>query len=373
MVTTRVSQAGKTAEGTGLLITGNEAIGRGAVESGCLHYFGYPITPQNELTEFFARELPNIGGEFVQAESEFAAINMVYGAAACGVRAMTTTSGPGFSLMAEGLSGLAAAELPAVIVDVQRGGPGLGTTQTAQTDYHQATKGAGHGGYHNIVLAPASAQEMFDLTQLAFHLADKYRHPTLVLTDGILGQMMESVRVRKLQFGAVPEKDWALRGTGRKGGRVSVISSLKIEGMAPDIYGDYLLRVKEKYETMEAEEVRFESYRLEDADLVVVAYGSSARIAMDAVDAARAEGRRVGVFRPISLWPFPKKEIRALADRVGSFLVVEDSLGQLVDDVRAAVAERVAVHFLGILARDDKRAGGMILPERVLSEVRDLA
>jgi len=372
LVSTKLSQQGAAAEATRVLITGNEAIGWGAIYAGCIHYFGYPITPQNELTEFFARELPKIGGEFIQAESEFAAISMVYGAAACGVRAMTTTSSPGFSLMGEGLSAIAAAEMPCLVVDVQRGGPGLGTTQTAQTDYLQATKGGGHGGYHNIVLAPASAQEMFDFTQLAFYLADKYRHHVLMLTDGILGQMMESVELKALDFGPLPAKDWALRGIARKGGRNSVISSLKVAGMAPELYGDYLLRINEKYQAMEENEVRCETYRTEDADLVLVAYGSSARIAMEAVDEARAEGRRVGVFRPLTLWPFPKRQVRALADQVSQFLVVEDSLGQMVEDVRAAVAERAPVHLLGILARDDKGGGGMILPGRVLQEVREL-
>jgi 2-oxoglutarate ferredoxin oxidoreductase subunit alpha len=274
--------------------------------------------------------------------------------------------------MAEGLSALAAAELPSLVVDVQRGGPGLGTTQTAQTDYRQATKGAGHGGYQNIVLAPATAQEMFDFTQLGFYLADKYRHLTLMLTDGMLGQMMESVELKVHNWGPLPPKDWALLGTERKGGRDSIVSSLKIEGMCRDIYGDYLERMREKYRAMQENELRWETYRTEDADLVVVAYGSSARIAMEAVDEARAEGRRVGVFRPITLWPFPKKQIRELAEKVNGFLVVEDSLGQMVEDVEAAVAERAPVHFLGILARDDKRAGGMILPERVLNELREL-
>ena len=362
----------KTRTAETVLMKGTECIGAGAIAAGCRNYFGYPITPQNEVGEYLSRALPNVGGVFIQAESETSSINMVFGAAATGQRTMTSTSSTGYSLMMEGISNLAGSNVPAVIVLVMRMGPGGGGIDTSQLDYTSTTKGGAHGGYHTLVFAPWSCQELYDLTQLAFYLADKYRHHVLMLTDGILGQMMESAELKVLDFGPLPAKDWALRGTGRKGGRKDVVSSLKVAGLAPELYGDYLLRVNEKYQVMEENEVRYETYLTDDADLVIIAYGSSARIAMEAVDEARAEGRRVGVFRPITLWPFPKRQIRALADQVAQFLAFEDSLGQMVEDVRAAVAERAPVHFLGILARDDKGGGGMILPERVLREVRDL-
>lgn len=356
--------------GEKILQTGNIAAAQGAIYAGCRHYFGYPITPQSDVVEYFAAELPKIGGEFVQAESECTSINMLYGAAACGIRAMTSTSSPGYSLMQEGISHIAAAELPCVIMHVQRGGPGSGTTQTAQMDYFQVTKGGGHGDYHLIVLAPATVQEIFDFVQLGFHLAEKYRNPVLVLSDAILGQMKEDVELRTLDFDPLPlDKSWALKiHRSPKGRSAFVHSAVGIAG----IYKDWLVRTKEKYEKVTAEEIRFQSYLLDDAELAIVAYGSSARAAMSACKLARNEGLKVGLLRPITLWPFPQPQLRELASRVKKILVVEDNLGQMVEDVKAAVAERAEVHFIGILSRHLPDCNGMILPETVYEEAKNL-
>ncbi|HUW63185.1 MAG TPA: 3-methyl-2-oxobutanoate dehydrogenase subunit VorB [Spirochaetia bacterium] len=333
-----------------LLMKGNEAIGEGAVRAGCRYFFGYPITPQSELPHYLAWRLPEVGGVFLQAESELAAINMVYGAAAAGVRVMTSSSGPGISLMQEGISFLAGAELPAVIVNVGRGGPGLGNIAPAQSDYFQATRGGGHGDYHVIVLAPASVPEILTLMQDAFDLADNYRNPVMVLADGVLGQIMEPVVLEDSCPATIPAKPWAT--TGSEGRTQNIINSLYI---VPQELENHCLKLAAKYESIAEDHTRWESYETGDADLVVVAYGTAARIAKAAVNAARRRGIRAGLVRPISLWPFPSRALQKMARRASAFLVVEMSLGQMVEDVKSALAGARPVHFYG-------RTGGM-LPE----------
>ncbi len=358
-----------------VFIDGNEAICRGAIAAGCRYYFGYPITPQNEIPEFMAREMPKVGGSFVQSEDELAAINMLYGACAAGGRAMVSTSGVGFSLMQETISHMSTTFTPGVIVDVVRLGPGQGTIQTGQTDYRQATKGGGHGGYRCIVLAPSSPQDCFDYVQLAFHLADKHSIIVLVLSDFTVGRMAEPVNLKTLEFGPVPEKDWALRGTANRGGKHSHI----VAGHRPmyELYGlgipALFTRYMDAYKRVETNEVRFEEYRTEDATLLLVSYGSSARMAKEAADMARNEGIKVGVVRLITLWPFPKAAIRKLGQKAGKVLVVEDSQGQLVEDVESAVLESVPVRFLGIWGRHSDSPSGMIHPERILEEIRSMS
>ncbi|OGW14116.1 MAG: hypothetical protein A3G93_10595 [Nitrospinae bacterium RIFCSPLOWO2_12_FULL_45_22] len=349
-------------------ISGNEAIGYGALYAGCKHFFAYPITPQNEIMEFFASELPKRGGVFVQTESETASANMVYGAASTGVRAMTSSSSTGFSLMQEAISAMAAAQVPCVIVNVQRGGPGGGTTQTSQMDYLQVTKGGGHGDYHTIVLSPSFVQEAFDFVQLAFYLADKYRHPTIILSDALLGQMMESIEMRKLEFTPVPEKDWAV-GLGRKDGQRRMIFPGFVVG---SMLREYLVAVSKKYEQMKEKETRYDTRGLEDAELVLVSFGSTARAALEAFLMAREEGMRVGMIRPITLWPFPYQIIKETSHKVKKFLVVEDNLGQMVEDVTAAVTEQAQVYHLGILARHLPGPSGLILPQTIYEEVKKI-
>ncbi len=361
-----------------VLIDGNEAIARGAISAGCKHFFGYPITPQNEIPEFMSRELPKIGGVFVQSECEAASVYMVYGGALAGARVMTSTASPGFSLMQEGISYIAEAEVPAVIVNVMRMGPGIGTGgQHGQTDYRQVTKGGGHGAYRCIVLAPYSAQECFDHMQLAFYLADKYRVLVLVLTDFIIGRMAEPVELRTLEFDPLPGKDWALKGKALKDGkRKFFVSAAFNYGGAPPRYYQHMAEV---YQKIKDSEIRYEAYREEDATLLVVSYGSSARMAKRAVDMARAEGRRAGLFRPVTLWPFPEEAVQQAACRAGKVLVVEDSPGELVEDVKFAVQGKVPVHLLGIWGRYTPKGGimtggsGIIYPENILEEVRGLA
>lgn len=355
--------------GERILASGNEAVGWGAVNAGCTHFFGYPITPQNEVPAWFAREMPKRGGVFVQSQSETGSIGLVMGGAAAGARVMTSTSSPGWSLMLEGMSHMAMAELPAVIVDVQRGGPGQGTMRHAQMDYLSVTRGS-HGGYKNIVLAPASVQEIHDLMQLAFHLADKYRNPVIVLSDGILGQMLEPFESRSLSFEPLPEKDWAV-GPGRKGGEYRQVHSAW--GMVyPGVYLPQIEKLGKKYRQMEENEVRYELYQDEDADLLLVAFGYMSRVCREAINMARSEGLKVGLVRPITLWPFPYSVIKEKAAKGVRFLVAEDNLGQMVDDVRLAVAERAPIHFLGISARHLPSDLGIILPDRVLEEVRKI-
>jgi len=352
------------------MITGNEAVARGAIEAGCKYFFGYPITPQSDIPEFMSRELPKLGGVFVQSESETASIYMVYGGALTGERVMTSTSSPGFSLMQEGVSYIAEMEAPAVVVNVQRLGPGIGVGgQGGQMDYRQVTKGGGHGGYRNIVLAPWSPQETFDLMQAAFHLADKYRVLSIVMTDFIIGQLAEQVEIKTLDLGPVPEKPWGLRGKDKKGGRrdFHVAGVFNHGGVL-----QYNTHQEEKYKTISENEVRYDTCLAEDAELLVVSWGSSARIAMGAVNMARAEGLKVGLFRPVTLWPYPVKQLREAALKAGKVLVVEDNQGQMLEDVEAYLQGKVPVHFLGMWARHNDQANGIIHPERVLQEVKDL-
>jgi 2-oxoglutarate ferredoxin oxidoreductase subunit alpha len=359
--------------GKKILLSGNEAIGYGAIYAECTHYFGYPITPQNEVIEFFAREFPKIGRSFLQADSEVSSINLVAGAAAAGVRAMTTTSSTAFSLMQEGLSAMAAMEVPCVVVDVQRGGPGAGSTQHAQMDYFIATRGS-HGDYFNIVLAPFSVQETFEVIQLAFHLADKYRHPVIVLTDGILGQMEESVDLKTVEFEPLPEKDWAATGSAERGlKRNFVHNSPGILGfMTGDTYRSNMERCYDRYNKIKASEVLYQTKDLDDAEIILVSYGSTARVTARAQSEARAEGLKVGMIRPITLWPFPRDLIREYAEKVKGFIVVEDTMGQMVEDVKCAVAEKTEVHLVGFLDRHLPTSTGMILPDTVLSRVKAL-
>jgi 2-oxoglutarate ferredoxin oxidoreductase subunit alpha len=330
-----------------VLMKGNEAIAEGAIRAGCDAYFGYPITPQTELLDYMSVHMPRKGRAFVQAESEIAAINMVYGAASTGKRAMTSSSSPGISLKQEGISYLAAAQLPAVIVNVMRGGPGLGNIAPAQSDYFQATKGGGHGDYHPIVLAPASVQEAMDLTALAFDLADKYRNPAMVLADGIIAQSMEPVELKEY-IPLETDKDWAL--TGCEGRPKRKISSAEL---VPERLYRHNLALQAKYATIVQNEQRWAGSNLEDAELVVVAYGTVSRVVQTAVRQARKAGLAAGLFRPISLYPFPADELSKLAERARAFLVAEMSHGQMVEDVRLVVNGRAPVHFSGM-------AGGFV-------------
>ena len=341
-----------------ILMKGNEALAEAAVLAGCRHYFGYPITPQNEIGAYMSMRMPKVGGTFLQAESEVAAINMVYGAAGAGKRAMTSSSSPGVSLKTEGISYIAGADLPALIVNVQRGGPGLGGIQPSQADYFQAVKGGGHGDYKMIVLAPSSVQEMADLTVKGFGLADKYRMPVMILADGALGQMMEPV---SLDYPAqkVYEKPWALTGT--KGARVhNIVNSLYLE---PEELEKQILARFERYKAVQENEVEYEEYLTDDAEICVVGYGISARVARSAVNDARAKGIKAGLLRPITLWPFPEKAVKKIADKVKAFIVAELSMGQMVEDVRLYSESKKPVHFCG-------RTGGMILtPNEVLQAI----
>jgi len=321
------------------LCKGNVAVVKGAMLAGCTAYYGYPITPASEIAEAAALYLPQIGGTFLQAESEVAAINMVYGAAAAGVRVMTASSGPGLSLMQEGISYIAGAELPCVIVDVVRGGPGLGNIAPEQSDYFAIVKGGGHGNYRNIVLAPASVQEMADLTTLAFDLADKYRNPAVVLADGFIGQMMEPLDLRDHEVTAL-KKLWAVEGTPET--RNNLVTSIYLE---TDDLEQHQRQMEAKYIRCAQQEPRWETYLAEDAEVLVVGYGIVSRVLRSAVEQARREGIRVGLFRPITLWPFPSEALARAADRVQKVLVVELSNGQMVEDVRLAVNGRVPVDF----------------------------
>jgi len=343
-----------------MLMKGNEAIAEAALRAGVQAYFGYPITPQSELPEYMARELERRGGVFLQAESEVAAINMVYGAGGAGARVMTSTSSPGVSLMQEGLSYLVGSEVPCVVVNMARGGPGLGNIAPAQSDYFQATKSAGHGDGRLIVLAPATIQEAADLTILAFDLAERYRNPVMILGDGILGQMMEPVSFPEpvTRNGDV---SWATTGAGD--GPRRLINSIYLE---PDNLERHNLRLLEKYRRAQ-QEVRWEAYRMDDAAVVVAAYGLTARVARSAVDRARAKGIAAGLLRPITLFPFPTQAYRQAAERVRAFLAVEMSAGQMVEDVRLAVEGRAPVFFYG-------RLGGVVpTPPEVLAQIEKVA
>jgi 2-oxoisovalerate ferredoxin oxidoreductase alpha subunit len=321
------------------LCKGNVAVIKGAMLAGCRAFYGYPITPASEITEAAAQYLPQIGGTFLQAESEVAAINMVYGAAAAGVRVMTASSGPGLSLMQEGISYIAGAELPCVIVDVVRGGPGLGNIAPEQSDYFAMVKGGGHGNYRNFVLAPASVQEMAELTMLAFELADEYRNPVIVLSDGFVGQMMEPLELEDREMIA-PEKPWAVRGTPET--QKNLVTSIFLE---TDELEEHQRKMEAKYKKAAQLEARHELYMGEDLDVLLVGYGIVSRVLRSAVELARSEGLRVGLFRPITLWPFPSKALADAAAHCGKVLVVELSNGQMVEDVRLALNGRVPVEF----------------------------
>jgi 2-oxoglutarate ferredoxin oxidoreductase subunit alpha len=345
------------------LLKGNVAIAEAAVRVGCEAYFGYPITPQTELLEHMSRRMVELDRVFLQAESEVAAINMVYGAAAAGLRVMTSTSGPGISLMQEGLSYIAGSEVPVVIVDVMRGGPGLGNIQPCQGDYYQVTKSAGHGDFHSLVLAPATIQEAIDLVGLAFELAEKYRTIVIVVADGAIGQMMEPAELPSIM--PLPDKrpSWAL--TGAKGREKNIITSLFLGAKNLEQQNKKLQR---KLAAIQKNEVRFEEQHLEDAEVVLVAFGTAARVAQTVIQNMRLEGLRVGLFRPISLWPFPKEQLEQLAREVKAFFVIEMNAGQMLHDVREAVAYANGPHFpVGFFGR----MGGVIpTPDEVAEEIR---
>lgn len=341
-----------------VLMKGNEAIAEAAIRAGCRHYFGYPITPQTEIAAYMAKRMPKIGGTFLQAESEIAAINMVYGVAGAGFRVMTSSSSPGVSLKQEGISYIAGSDLPALIVNVQRGGPGLGGIQPSQSDYFQATKGGGHGDYHLIVLAPASVQEMADLTVKAFDLSDKYRIPAMLLADGTMGQMMEPVSLEGITEHKV-EKPWAVTGTQMKR-KHNIINSLYLK---PEELEKINFARYERYAKVEKNEPMWEEYMMEDAEYCVVAYGIAARVSKNAVTAARANGVKVGLIRPITLWPFPTEALAAAAKKVKAFVSVELSMGQMIEDIRLATGCSRPVTLCN-------RAGGMIPdPEQVLEAI----
>ncbi len=323
------------------LCKGNVAVVKGALLAGCRSYYGYPITPASEIAEAAAQYMPQVGGTFLQAESEVAAINMVYGAASAGVRVMTASSGPGLSLMQEGMSYLAGAELPCVVVDVVRGGPGLGNIAPEQSDYFAVVKGGGHGNYRNLVVAPASVQEMAELTMLAFDLADRYRNPAVVLTDGFIGQMMEPLELQPTESVA-PEKPWAVCGTPET--RKNLISSIFLE---PDQLEAHIRHLEDKYRAAAERETRHELYRADDPEVLLVGYGITSRVLRSVVDMARKDGMRAGLFRPITLWPFPAEALRHAARRAQMVLVVEMSTGQMVEDVRLTLDGRVDVEFFG--------------------------
>ena len=343
------------------LMKGNEAIGEAAVIAGCRYYFGYPITPQSELIEYMAKRLPQVEGVFLQAESEVAAINMVYGAAGAGARVMTSSSSPGVSLKQEGISYIAAGELPCVIVNIMRGGPGLGGIQPSQADYFQATKGGGHGDYHCIVVAPNSVQEMAELTVHAFNLADQYRNPVMILSDGALGQMMEPVSFHELPVFSV-DKPWATTGMGERE-KPNMIDTLRLK---PEALEELNNTLQKKYALLQEREVRWEETFTEDAALVLVAYGISSRIAYSAMEMAREKGYKVGLFRPITLWPFPKAALAKAVDKASDVLTLELSAGQMVEDVNLAIKCSKPVHFYG-------RTGGMMMnPQDVYEQIVEI-
>ncbi|MEF9974226.1 MAG: 3-methyl-2-oxobutanoate dehydrogenase subunit VorB [Clostridia bacterium] len=347
------------------MMKGNEAIAEAAVQAGCRYFFGYPITPQNEIPEYMSKRLPEVGGAFLQAESEISAINMVYGAAGAGARSMTSSSSPGISLKQEGISYIVGAELPCVIVNIVRGGPGLGSIQPAQSDYFQATRGGGHGDYNLCVFAPATVQEAVELTQHAFDVADRYRTPVMLLGDGVIGQMMEPVTMPEYKRPELPEKTWAATGWTPDCGRArAIINSLYIQ---PDACENQNLKIQKKMQALAKAEVRFEEKFMEDAEYAIVAYGTTARIAMSAIKRLRGEmGIKVGLIRPITLWPFPSETISEKAKTLKGILTVEMSLGQMVEDVRLSVNGACPVKFYG-------RTGGMIPGVReIVEEVRKM-
>ncbi len=346
-----------------VLMKGNEAIAEAAIIAGCRHYFGYPITPQTEIAAYMAKRLPKIGGVFLQAESEVAAINMVYGVASTGTRVMTSSSSPGISLKSEGLSYLAGADLPALVVNVQRGGPGLGGIQPSQADYFQATKAGGHGDFRMIVLAPSSVQEMAELTVHGFELADKYRMTSMILADGTMGQMMEPVALDDLKVNPAPEKPWATTGTKLE--RVhNIVNSLSL---VPEELEQLNYERYDRYKIVEENEVMYESYRMEDAEICIAAFGIASRVSRNAIDAARQMGIKVGMIRPITLWPFPKQAFKDSLSTVKTYISVELSMGQMIEDVMLATEGKAPVLLCN-------RVGGMIpSPEQVLDSIKQAA
>jgi 2-oxoglutarate ferredoxin oxidoreductase subunit alpha len=344
-----------------VLVKGTEAIGEAAIRAGCRLFFGYPITPQNELPEYMSKRMPEVGGTFLQTESEVATINMVYGAACTGARVMTSTSSPGFSLMQEGISYMACAQLPAVLVNVVRGGPGLGDIQPSQGDYWQATKGGGHGDYKLIVLAPSTVQEAVDLTYLAFDLADEYRNPVLIIADGVIGQMMEPVTFPEFRdLNTLPNHGrWAL--TGAKGREKHIVVSFDID---PYVLEKMNLELVEKYKKIEAKEKRWEEYKLDDAEVVITAFGTVARIAKSVVEQARKEGINVGLFRPITLWPFPYERLEEISKGKKLIFDVEMNMGQMLEDVKLAVKDHAPIEYYG-------RLGGVVpTPDEILQALK---
>ena len=350
-----------------LLITGNEAIAQGAIDAGCFFYAGYPITPQNELIAYLAKKMPDLGRCFIQAESELAAINMVFGAAATGVRAMTSSSSPGISLKQEGISYIAGAELPAVIVNVMRGGPGLGNIWPSQADYFQATRGGGHGDYRCMVFAPASVQESYDIMELAFNLADKYRNPAIILGDGMLGQMMEPALVNSSRLTVnggnkeLPTKPWVL--TGCKGRKPNIVKSFY---MREGDLEKFNLALQKKLKTIKNNEQRYEGLFLDDAKIILVAYGSMARIAKSAVFQLRKQGKKIGLIRPITLWPFPVNAFTKPKVPNAKYLVIEMSYGQMLEDVLLTLNGKAQVKFLG------KSGGGIPTEKEIIKYAKNL-
>ncbi|KAB2832419.1 MAG: 3-methyl-2-oxobutanoate dehydrogenase subunit VorB [Candidatus Brocadia sp.] len=343
------------------LMTGNEAAAEAAIVAGCRYYYGYPITPQNELINYMSMRMPQVGGAFIQAESEIAAINMVYGSAAAGGRAMTSSSSPGISLKQEGISYLAGSELPCVIVNIQRGGPGLGDISASQADYFQAVKGGGHGDYHTIVLAPSSVQEMADLVCDAFDLADKYRNPVMILGDAQIGQLMEPVEFHKRPKKNLPQKTWAL--TGAEGRKRNIVKSFyPVKGQLEE----FNAHLQRKYKAIKNNEVRYETINTHKADVVLVAYGTSARVCTEVVKKSRRLEFKVGLIRPVTLWPFPKEVIRRISEKVQCILTVEMSAGQMVEDVKLAVEGRCPVHFYG------RTGGGVPTSSQVIKKIVEI-
>ena len=341
-----------------VLMKGNEAIAEAAIKAGCRHYFGYPITPQTEVAAYMAKRMPKIGGTFLQAESEIAAINMVYGVASAGLRVMTSSSSPGISLKGEGISYLAGADLPALVVNVQRGGPGLGGIQPSQSDYFQSTRGGGHGDYHMIVLAPSSVQEMAALTVKGFELADKYRMTAMVLADGTMGQMMEPVSL-DFEVTPPPEKPWATTGTEMKR-KHNIVNSLSL---VPEELEKLNIARFERYELVKKNETMYEEYLMDDAEIAIAAFGIAARVSKNAINEARKQGIKVGLIRPITLWPFPDAPFKKAATHVKQFISVELNMGQMIEDVRLASECKVPVTLCN-------RVGGMIpSPEQVLDAI----
>ncbi|MGX4598188.1 3-methyl-2-oxobutanoate dehydrogenase subunit VorB [Faecalimicrobium sp. JNUCC 81] len=330
-----------------ILMKGNEAFGKAAIEAGCKYFFGYPITPQNEVPEYMSKELPKIGGVFVQAESEVAAINMVYGAAGAGARVMTSSSSPGIALKQEGITYAAGAELPCVVLNVMRGGPGLGSIQPSQADYFMSTRGGGNGDYRTPVYAPATVQEAVDMIIEAFDVADFYRTPVMVAADGMIGQMMEPVEFKEMKKRELQPKDWATTGTKGKR-KPNVVNSLYLE---PEILEQHCIKLDKKYKEIEKNEVQCEMYKTEDAELVFVAYGTTSRIVKNSIDILREQGVKAGLIRPKTLWPFPFEAFANIPE-AKTLLTVEMSMGQMVEDVKLAIEGKLPVHFYG-------RAGGM--------------